>query len=93
MIMALALLLLSHTEAFAPPSSRRFAAVPTSSFTSMSKPTAIKKDIRHSSLQMVSPGVAVAAITGVITGGLFAGSLHAISGESNCSADVMFVAM
>lgn len=29
---------------------------------------------------MVSPGVAVAAVTGAITGGLFAGSLHAISG-------------
>ena len=30
---------------------------------------------------MVASGVTVAAITGAITGGLFAGSLHAISGE------------
>jgi hypothetical protein len=36
------------------------------------------------SLQMVAPtGAALAAITGAMTGGLFAGGLHAMSGKSN----------
>jgi hypothetical protein len=36
------------------------------------------------SLQMVAPtGAALAAITGAMTGGLFAGGLHAMSGKFN----------
>lgn len=75
-----AMLLVTSTEAFAP-TRTRFAT--TTSFTQSSKTMAIQNNRKtsSSSLTMVSPGVAVAAITGAITGGLFAGSLHAISGE------------
>ena len=76
-----AMLLMASTDAFAP--SQRFTAKSTFTQTLSASPIVDKNAVRSSSsLQMaVNPGVAVAAITGAITGGLFAGSLHAISGE------------
>lgn len=76
------LLLAASTDGFAPSfNSKRLATKAPARSASFS----IHKSQRtssssSSSLQMVSPGVAVAAVTGAITGGLFAGSLHAISG-------------
>jgi len=91
-----AMVLLASTEAFAP--SQRFAA--TSSFTQSRKSMApvmqksTGRTTSSSSLQMVvSPGVAVAAITGAFTGGLFAGSLHAISGELSRVFMVLWIMM
>jgi hypothetical protein len=74
------LLLAASTDGFAPSfNSKRLVTKAPARSASFS----IHKSQRtssSSSLQMVSPGVAVAAVTGAITGGLFAGSLHAISG-------------
>jgi hypothetical protein len=91
-IMAVVLLMvfIASSEAFAP-SSAMFPGTRPSSFssrqTAFSSTAAMSPSIQRtrtsssSSLQMVTSGVAVAAITGAITGGLFAGSLHAISGK------------
>jgi hypothetical protein len=90
MVVALLLALMASSEAFVP-SSAIFPG--TRSLSLNSQQTAFSytaspniKTTRTSScssLQMVSSGVTVAAgaITGAITGGLFSGSLHAISGE------------
>jgi hypothetical protein len=43
-----------------------------------------RRQSSSTSLQMVAPtGAALAAITGAMTGGLFAGGLHAMSGKFN----------
>eukprot|EP00544_Gedaniella_sp_CCMP2646_P010151 CAMPEP_0202480696 /NCGR_PEP_ID=MMETSP1361-20130828/576_1 /ASSEMBLY_ACC=CAM_ASM_000849 /TAXON_ID=210615 /ORGANISM="Staurosira complex sp., Strain CCMP2646" /LENGTH=296 /DNA_ID=CAMNT_0049108149 /DNA_START=85 /DNA_END=975 /DNA_ORIENTATION=+ len=80
------LLLAASTDGFAPSfNSKRLVTKAPARSASFS----IHKSQRtssSSSLQMVSPGVAVAAVTGAITGGLFAGSLHAISGPDHLAA-------
>jgi hypothetical protein len=93
-MMAVALLVASiaSSDAFAP-SSAMFPGTRPSSLSSLqtafsytaavSPSTKTTRTSSYTSLQMVSSGVAVAsgAIAGAITGGLFSGSLHAISGE------------
>ena len=76
------LLLAASTDGFAPSlNSKRLATkAPTRSASFLPPIQKSQRTSSSSSLQMVSPGVAVAALTGAITGGLFAGSLHAISG-------------
>jgi predicted lipid-binding transport protein (Tim44 family) len=46
-----------------------------------SHPSTSTRSQSKSQLQMANPGFAVGAITGAVTGGLFAGSLHAIAGK------------
>ena len=54
------------------------------------EPGNVMTDIRKShksstSLSMTAaPGVAIAAITGAVSGGFFAGGLHAIAGKFDC---------
>lgn len=75
------LVLAASTDGFAPSSnSKRLATKAPARSASFLPPIQKSQRTPSSSLQMVSPGVAVAALTGAITGGLFAGSLHAISG-------------
>lgn len=94
MVFALLAASIASLEAFAPASSMFPGGTPTlksrqTAFSYIASPNI--ETTRASSctpLQVVPSGVTVAAgaITGAITGGLFSGSLHAISGELRMTA-------
>mmetsp|Transcript_5991 Transcript_5991/g.10010 ORF Transcript_5991/g.10010 Transcript_5991/m.10010 type:complete len:310 (-) Transcript_5991:114-1043(-) len=67
----------------APTSFRRFEQ---NTFTQQSKRTASTSSISSSSLQMVATGMTFSAVAGALSGGLFAGSLHAIAGPDHLAA-------
>jgi len=96
--LVMALLTLPTVQAFVPPSQQsglpssltspnflistpsRRAMEPTQR---LEKPMQIQhKNTRRASLLQAAPVATVAVITGAITGGIFAGGLHAIAGES-----------
>jgi hypothetical protein len=65
---------------------------PTISTEIISKSSSSSSSTSSTCLQMVAPtGAALAAITGAMTGGLFAGGLHAMSGKLMICADLALV--
>lgn len=90
LLAASVLLLAACTDGFAPSlNAKRIATNAPARSASFLPPIQKSQRASSSTLKMVSPGVAVAALTGAITGGLFAGSLHAISGTFSSFNPIM----